>query len=97
MENTKEVQYRGKMFGREEMDALKRIGKTIEPDGFEYAGSVAIHFYEQTNAVDSRSGATINQVHLDELGERFVQEGLRSLRDHIMVNFGRKKKSEFIK
>lgn len=97
MASKQKTVYRGKKHGREEMTELKRIGKDITPGGFDYAGSVAVHFYKQRFFAGNQDGVTINQVMLGDVKESFAQEGMKNLRDHLMVQFGRKSKSEFIK
>ncbi len=94
MSDTNETKIRSKLKGRMENNALKRIGREMRPDGLEYCGSIAVHFYR---AGSDANAAFINQVALDKVAEGVAQRGIKNVTEQLMFFYGRKPENEFFK
>ena len=71
---------------------LKEIGKSIKQPGFNYMGSVAIHFYKSDNeniVTDEYSVATMHQLAIGDLNEYITNMGLGNLMVEIKRYYGR--------
>ena len=94
MNKPTETTIRSSIEGREECQVVREMGKKMAPQELLYLGSAAVHFYRMRG---SDGWSFINQVMIDDVPEHIAQKGNRNLTENIMVQYGRKPKSEFFK
>ncbi len=68
---------------------LRGMGMQQRPNGTVYMGSIALHFYGNSDDTDPKPIYGIQTTRLDKIPEQIVMEGCQHLKDKLMQIWGR--------